>query len=537
MIFPVRRRGLRYAVVATLAVALAPSSATAQTAIQDADDDTRVETARGGDPDQIYFRAGGLDRLRIDGQRIEPLNTGNSIFLGPGAGRDDDLTNNTNAFIGSLAGQRNVTGANNTAIGASALRFNVGNANNTAIGPSALLSLAAGAANNANTAIGPRALDALTAGNSNAAIGTDAGGALVAGAGNLMLGHAAGANKTGGDFNTLLGTGAGNGNAAGSRNVMIGYLAGSAETGSDKLYVANSATATPLIKGDFAAGQLAVNGALDVASPVADALDVATTAAALRVNLDNASNSAFVQLSAGELRLSATQPGTDIRLRTDDGNAYLTSEGDFAVGGTPNTGRAYIEHTASIADPTLVLAEESATGRSRLHFGSDNGGRPAWAFAAAVEGTPSFALNYALNPGVSSIEQPVLFADANQNVGIGTTNLAAGYRLSVGGKLIAEEVQVQLVSSWPDFVFEPDYALPPLSDVEAHIREEGHLPGVPSAAAVEATGGHDLGATQRLLLQKVEELTLYLIAADKELRELREEVRELRGDANGDARE
>ncbi len=240
-----------------LAVLFSPCLVASQTNIQDGDNDTTVETDRGGiDNDRIIFKTAGTDRLQLTAGRIEPLNTGNSIFLGSGAGRDDNLTLNNNIFIGTLAGQRNVDGQLNTAIGVSALRLNINNSNNTAIGPSALLMLTSGSNNNANTAIGPRALDALTAGNSNLAIGTDAAGSLISGSGNLILGHASGSNKTGGDFNTLLGAGAGANNGSGTNNVFIGYLAGANESGSNKLYISNSATSTPLIKGDFANGTL-----------------------------------------------------------------------------------------------------------------------------------------------------------------------------------------------------------------------------------------------------------------------------------------
>ena len=350
-----------------LAIALLTSGfcvgvATAQTSIQDADNDTRVETARTGDDDVIRLRAGGLDRLQIVGQRIEPLNTGNSIFLGAGAGRDDNRTNNNNAFIGSLAGQRNVNGQLNTAIGFSALRLNVNNSNNTAIGPSALLNLAAGTTNNANTGIGPRALDALTAGNSNLGIGTDAGGKLVSGAGNTMLGHAVGANKTGGDFNTLIGTGAGSNNAAGSNNVMIGYLAGSNETGSDKLYVANSATANPLIKGDFAEGQLAFNvgsAGLGEALQVngATTLNTNNDLVSLGVASNSADDAQFIEFERGS--------STVAQINADGSSKFTDGRYD---------GQVLVNAPGSVTEPHLTLNTAGGNDLSAIRFdgpGSD----------------------------------------------------------------------------------------------------------------------------------------------------------------------
>lgn len=105
------------------------------------------------------------------------------------------------------------------------------------------------------------------------------------------------------------------------------------------------------------------------------------------------------------------------------------------------------------------------------------------------------------------------------NLGIGTQN-TSGYKLAVNGSIKAKEVNVTL-DGWADFVFAPGYALPPLREVEEFIQEEGHLPGIPSTPQV-LEEGVDLGEMNALLLQKVEELTLYVIALKKEIDVLKE---------------
>ena len=77
-------------------------------------------------------------------------------------------------------------------------------------------------------------------------------------------------------------------------------------------------------------------------------------------------------------------------------------------------------------------------------------------------------------------------------------------------------------TGWADFVFEDDYALPSLSEVERHIALNKHLPGIPSAAEVEAEGVA-LGDISSKLLQKIEELTLYVIAQEKRIEALEAE--------------
>jgi hypothetical protein len=110
------------------------------------------------------------------------------------------------------------------------------------------------------------------------------------------------------------------------------------------------------------------------------------------------------------------------------------------------------------------------------------------------------------------------------NVGIGTTNPT--HKLAVNGTIKAKEVIVE-TTGWSDYVLAKTYKLQSLSEVEAHINDNGHLPGIPSAAQV-AEQGVSIGDMQARLLAKIEELTLHQIAQEKELAALRTEVRALR---------
>ena len=98
------------------------------------------------------------------------------------------------------------------------------------------------------------------------------------------------------------------------------------------------------------------------------------------------------------------------------------------------------------------------------------------------------------------------------NVGIGTTSPQS--LLAVDGKITAREVEVK-ATGWADHVFEEAYRLMPLAEVAEHIEAQGHLPGIPSAEEVMARGV-DLGAMQVKLLEKVEELTLHMIALERQ---------------------
>ncbi len=111
-------------------------------------------------------------------------------------------------------------------------------------------------------------------------------------------------------------------------------------------------------------------------------------------------------------------------------------------------------------------------------------------------------------------------------VAINKSDLPAGYALGINGKAIMEEVKVQLSENWPDFVFEKDYELPTLEEVEEHIAEKGHLSEIPSEEDV-VENGINLGEMNAKLLQKIEELTLYLIKQNKEIQKLKKEVNAL----------
>ncbi|HRJ86091.1 MAG TPA: hypothetical protein PK753_10495 [Ignavibacteria bacterium] len=115
-------------------------------------------------------------------------------------------------------------------------------------------------------------------------------------------------------------------------------------------------------------------------------------------------------------------------------------------------------------------------------------------------------------------EIPAMQITQNGNVGIGTLTTDATYLLSVKGKIRAEEIRVQ--TGWADFVFKPEYKLLSLSELESYIKENGHLPEIPSEQEV-TNNGVELGNISSKLLQKIEELTLYVIEQQKEIEKLK----------------
>ena len=115
----------------------------------------------------------------------------------------------------------------------------------------------------------------------------------------------------------------------------------------------------------------------------------------------------------------------------------------------------------------------------------------------------------------------LVIANVDGSLGIGTTD-PKGYMLAVNGKIRAQEIKVE-TANWPDYVFAKGYQLPSLEEMEKHIQEKGHLPGIPSAKEVKENG-ISLGEMNNKLLQKIEELTLHLIRQDREINSLKEIV-------------
>lgn len=113
-----------------------------------------------------------------------------------------------------------------------------------------------------------------------------------------------------------------------------------------------------------------------------------------------------------------------------------------------------------------------------------------------------------------------LFLADNGKVGIGTNNPTA--KLSVNGDILAKSIRISINPIyWPDYVFGEDYELMSLTELEAYVKTNKHLPGVSSIEEVERQGNIDLGEMNTLLLEKVEELTRYIFDLQKQIDEMR----------------
>ena len=138
-------------------------------------------------------------------------------------------------------------------------------------------------------------------------------------------------------------------------------------------------------------------------------------------------------------------------------------------------------------------------------------------------GFPSFYFlgtynNFPLDIRTNNVTR--MYIGTSGNVGIGTNNPQAN--LAVNGSILAKSVRVNTSSAyWPDYVFGTAYNLMSLKELEQYVNTNRHLPGIPSAQVVEERGDIDLGTMNTLLLEKVEELTRYVIDLQNQIDELK----------------
>ena len=430
----------------------------------------------------------------------------NNLFFGSNAGLST-TTGAGNLFVGDLAGTNNLAGSANVFIGSSAgvsntsgnsnlfLGTNAGRQNTTGL---ANIYIGDGAGYNSNAAnnifIGPSAGIFNTSGANNLFIGTNAGRGNVGGVYNLFMGDGAGYNNTNSNRNVFIGASAGFTNTAGEQNVFIGTGAGrSTDLGGNNTFVGQDA-------GYYNTGGI---------------------------------NNTFIGVSSG----NPTANSTITNATAIGALATATTSNTVVLGNaaTTITGSGLGTNLSGLRFPNLTNGSPAAagpTGTNGKVLSVDNNGN-----VILVQITGAGVSTNATGPAAESWKESdgYLYNNSTNGVVIKGTGLD-GNSLIVKGGILSKEVNVKVEGSesWPDYVFKPNYKRMTLGEVEKFISINGHLPNIPSATEMVATG-NNLGKTDVKLLEKVEELTLYLLEMKKandvqaaELKALKQQVNKLR---------
>lgn len=235
------------------------------------------------------------------------------------------------------------------------------------------------------------------------------------------------------------------------------------------------------------------------------------------------SNTGATGTDGTQMRMSNTsfviENMEDGSINLNTGNADLTLSGSngrsFFGGATPSTSSIYGRlNILSSADNGLYIRTVAGGyfGLSiKMNANTDN--------AIQVSGSNSAIKTFLVKAngelnintdGMIATDKALVISNSSQKI----------LQLENSGLLLARQIKIN-TDTWPDYVFEQKYNLLPLSKVEEIIKTSGHLPNVPSAETV-IKNGIDLGEMNKILMEKVEELTLYLIAQQKEIEALKQ---------------
>ncbi|MEO8151220.1 MAG: hypothetical protein ABI723_26550 [Bacteroidia bacterium] len=215
---------------------------------------------------------------------------------------------------------------------------------------------------------------------------------------------------------------------------------------------------------------------------------------------------------------------------------------DFGTGVGNATGNLNLTIQAL---PKLTIKSDGNVGigtltpGAKFHVSANETSTHGKAAAIEISNTNPIGGNWFLRAGAPGTATPTRgFSIANDNgyyfvidsigqVAVNTTTPANGYAFSVGGKVICEEIRVLLKASWPDYVFDKDYKLNSINELTNFINENYHLPGLPSTCEVEQNG-IDIAQMQSKIVEKMEQLTLYIIKQNEQINKLTKENEEIK---------
>lgn len=303
-----------------------------------------------------------------------------------------------------------------------------------------------------------------------------------------FMGYETGMNNSGSTHNTAVGFRALKTNVSGIRNVAIGSQALQNNTANDNTAIG------------FNALQSNTTGNNNVAYGLS----------ALRVNTTGNFN---LGLAAGALENNTTG-SNNVGIGYAAGYTNDVGSDNIAIG-------AYSLFNGTGISGNLAIGSQAgrnSTGSNNVFIGNSAG------YTETTSGKLHIS-NY-------NTATPLIYGDfTTKYLAVGEVAAAdraaatsGGYRLLVKGGMITEKIKVAVAGSadWADYVFEPSYKMMPLEKVESFVKENKHLPNVPSAEEM-AKNGLDVMQTSAKLMEKIEELTLYMIEMNKEIKALKKE--------------
>ena len=334
--------------------------------VADADGDTRIQTEESADEDKIRFDLAGTEKWVMIDSRIEPLNSGRSVYIGENAGIVDDLTNNQNIGIGLNSLNDVTTGSNNIALGANTLTKIISGSNNIALGATALedntsgnsvIAIGNSALANATGASGSIAIGSSTMSSfsnvqgDNIAIGDNSGQHLSNANNNVAIGAFSLrginlSNPTTGHGNVAIGHSSMQVNSTGAYNVALGNLSMNLnKTGLDNVAIGRNALQGNSSGGNLGNSNVAL-GAYTISKNTTGQQNVAIGFKAMEDNEDGADNIAIgfqamlenttgnnnIAIGKNTISLDPDSGTNNIAIGTDALSSNLASSNNIAIG-------------------------------------------------------------------------------------------------------------------------------------------------------------------------------------------------------------
>ncbi|UAY53263.1 Ig-like domain-containing protein [Ferruginibacter albus] len=207
-----------------------------------------------------------------------------------------------------------------------------------------------------------------------------------------------------------------------------------------------------------------------------------------------------------------TQFDNSVKIGVSD-NAYmvLLQSGNVGIGTTPES-NTKLQVNGNVKAIGLIIPTGAAYGKVLT---SDSNGLASWQMPTGNNS----------NDALWSLSGNDLSSSSTANIGIGVNKVPIGYKLAVNGDALFTKIKVKAynATTWPDYVFADNYNLPKLKEVEQYLKQNKHLRGIPSALEIQ-TNGIDVADNEAALLQKIEELTLYVIDENKKNEDLSKQV-------------
>lgn len=241
----------------------------------------------------------------------------------------------------------------------------------------------------------------------------------------------------------------------------------------------------------------------------------------------NGPNKIFSECPEVKVGIGTINPSRNLDVIGDiKAYSHIWANGSLSVGADLNTfSKCYIVNNNRTAAIHVKTAGNTQAYQRLMYFEYDNADTKIFEVQNTASGHTAFSLKANGEMDIHNGTAPIFHLGTDGKLSLGNGTMQT-FQVETTGMIRGRRMKLDL-NTWADYVFEPTYQLMPLSEVEAFVKKEKHLPNVPSEQELKADGA-DVMEMNKILMEKVEELTLYLIQQNKNSEELKLQVEALK---------